>query len=128
MIKITSIILSAAAICGAVSLPASALTEKQIRECQALGKSIQVRQGEVQTMTAKRDRALEVLELTGQQWDDVEIHRMISAGHAAEADKRKAAYEVEKTEFMKLDAALQSKNRMVNQSIVHYNARCVVED
>lgn len=109
-------------------MPASALTEKQIRECQALGKSIQVRQGEVQTMTAKRDRALEVLELTGQQWDDVEIHRMISAGHAAEADKRKAAYEVEKTEFMKLDAALQSKNRMVNQSIVHYNARCVVED
>ncbi|MDJ0922549.1 MAG: hypothetical protein QNI84_15580 [Henriciella sp.] len=127
MIKTVSF-LGALAMLVSASLPAVAMTEAEVRECKAMADSIRVRQGEVQTMLAQRDRALETVELAGEQWDDVEIHRNASTAHAVEADKRKAIYDAQKVEFMKLDAALQSKNRMVTQSVVQYNARCVPAD
>lgn len=127
MIKTLSF-LGALAVLASASVPAAAMTEAQIRECQAMGASIKVRQGEVQTMSAQRERALEALEVVGQQWDDIEILRNASSAHATEADKRKADYDAQKIAFMKLDAALQSKNRMVTQSVVQYNKRCVVDE
>lgn len=123
MIKTISV-LSALTLFAASSVPAMAMTEAQIRECQAMGASINVRAGEVKAMKAKRDHALELAEAAGDEWEAAEAVRLFSKAQATEADAKKASYDALKADFMKIDAALISKSGMVNQSIVKYNARC----
>jgi hypothetical protein len=60
----------------------------------------------------------------GEAWEDLEIHRRASAGHAAQADTAKAAYDEAKKLLAQRELALQASVRQYNDDIAAFNSRC----
>lgn len=106
---------------------AQAMTAKDLAQCQALGKTLPAKQVEIKAASEKRDSLAEQVETLGLAWDDVEVHRMVSAAHAEQADEAKATYTKAKTDLLEIETALQADLDAFNTDVAAYNARCVAK-
>lgn len=95
-----------------------------IKACKALAATMPPKQSDIAEMTAERDVSAEIVETTGEAWEDAEIHRRASAGHATTADQAKAAYEKAKRVLAQQELALQASVAEYNEDIVDFNNRC----
>lgn len=127
MIKTVSSLALTAALFSVAIPAASALTSKQVQQCNTMGKSLQVRQAEAQKKVKAREALVAEVEAAGESWEDVEIHRLASAGHAATADAAKTKYDTLKADLMKQEMALQSLVGQINEDVAAYNGLCVTD-
>ncbi len=105
--------------------PASALTDREVKQCKAMGASIKVRERQLTERGEARMSDAEAVEAAGEAWENAETIRPISAQHAADADAKKAAYDKLKTDFMRADMAYQSEVAMVNNDVAAFNGVCL---
>lgn len=92
--------------------------------CKAMKAALAPRAVEVADLKAKRDASAELTEVAGADWDEVEVHRLMSSGHAAQADNGKAAYEDARRQLARDEMALQATLKQYNSDVAVYNARC----
>lgn len=95
-----------------------------MQACKAMAATLAPKQAEIAELTALRDEAAETVETTGEAWEDIEIHRRASAGHAAAADAAKAAYDEAKKRLARQELALQASVRQYNDDVAAFNSRC----
>ena len=127
MIKTVSSLTLALTLFAAVGPSAQALTAQQVKQCNAMGKSLQVRQAEAKKKADARAALVDQVETAGEAWEDVEIHRRVSAGHAVAADEAKAAYEALKGDLMRQEMSLQSLVNQLNEDVSAYNELCATD-
>ena len=125
MIKTLSSSLAALATL-ALSVPsASALTNAEVRQCNALGKSLQARQADAKTKAETRESLLEKVEVAGDAWEEAEGLRNFSDDYATKADLTKAEYETLKGELLREERSLQALVSRLNEDVAVYNGKCV---
>ena len=95
-----------------------------MQACKAMAATLTPKQAEIAELTALRDEAADSVETTGEAWEDIEIHRRASAGHAAAADTAKAAYDEAKKRLARQELALQASVRQYNDDVTAFNSRC----
>lgn len=117
------LLLSALLLAGPVAA-AQANGTADMQACKAMAATLTPKQAEIAEMTAKRDEAASAVETTGEAWEDIEIHRRASAGHAAQADTAKAAYDEAKKLLARHELALQASVRQYNDDVAAFNSRC----
>ena len=120
-------------ICVAVlaSVPvasAQALSERDIRRCNAMAATMAPKQAEITKLQEKRDALLATVEAEGELWDNAEAVRLFSAAQAEEADAAKAAYEQSKYDLHNAERALQAMVAQFNQDIASYNQTCATQN
>jgi len=105
--------------------PASALTAAQVRECRAMGASLQVRQTETEAKASERAALQARIEQAGDEWEAAEAMRLFGQAQAAEATASKERYDGLKQKLARREVALQSTVGMLNRDVYDYNQRCV---
>ncbi|MBK8199352.1 MAG: hypothetical protein IPK75_13425 [Acidobacteria bacterium] len=108
----------------AFAAPALAAGTRDAAACKAMQATLAPRQTEIADLTAARDAAAELTEVSGEAWEDVEIHRLASKAHAAAADEAKAAYEAAKAKLARDELALQDAVVRFNDDVAAFNTRC----
>jgi len=95
--------------------------------CAEQARDLQNRQVEVQEIADARLALVDEVEAAGDAWEDVEVHRLASAGHAQVADDAKLKYETLKSDLMQKEVALQAMVVSINDDVADYTKRCVKE-
>lgn len=116
-------LLAALMVAGPVAA-AEANGASDMQACKAMAATLAPKQAEIAELTALRDTAAESVETTGEAWEDIEIHRRASAGHAAAADTAKTAYDEAKKGLARHELALQASVRQYNDDVAAFNTRC----
>ena len=111
-------------IAGAHAAVAEANGASDLKACKAMAATLAPKQADIEDMTAERDTAAETAETTGEAWEDAEIHRRASAGHAAAADEAKAAYGEAKRLLARREMALKASVAQFNDDVAAYNNQC----
>ncbi|MEM1146982.1 MAG: hypothetical protein AAF582_09640 [Pseudomonadota bacterium] len=93
--------------------------------CAQEAANLQDRQSQLIDIANERQTLVDQVEAAGDVWEDVEIHRLMSASHAATADQAKAEYEALKADLMQQENALQAQAASLNDEVAVYTARCV---
>jgi len=114
----------AVAILASHAAVAEANGASDVRACKAMAAAMGPRQAEITKLTASRDEAAEAVETTGEAWEDSEIHRRASSGHAATADMAKAAYDDATKRLAREEMALQATVAEFNKDVSVFNSRC----
>lgn len=104
--------------------PALANGKPDIQACKAMQATIAPREAEIAELTDKREASAALAEDAGVRWEDAEIHRLVSAAHAAMADRERAAYDAARQQFARDELALQSAVKQFNTDVSIFNARC----
>lgn len=110
-----------------LTVPAAAAHANNARDvlaCEAMAATIAPRESEIAALTAERDEAAASVERSGYAWEDAEVHRLASAGHAATADAAKAAYDEARKLLARHEMALQATVREFNDDAAVFNSRC----
>ena len=92
--------------------------------CGEQAADLQNRQVTAQEIAEARLALVDEVEAAGDAWEDVEIHRLVSAGHAATADEAKAVYETLKADLFEKEVSLQNLVVSLNQDVAAYNESC----
>lgn len=124
---IKSIAVSFMLVVAAQAAVADAMTAADVKRCQAMAATMAPKKAEIESLQAKRDEMATDVERLGEAWEDVEIHRLVSAAHAAKADEAKVEYQSARKELLGTEQALQSLARQFNQDIVSYNQSCATD-
>lgn len=95
--------------------------------CAQQASELQSQQVQAQEIAETRLALVDQVEAAGEAWEDVEIHRLASAGHADVADQAKAEYEALKADLMAKEHALQAMVVTLNNDVSAYNQRCVTD-
>ncbi len=114
--------LGLATIC--VASPAAALSQGDIRACNSLAARAAEGQTEIAALQATRDELAQEAEIAGSHWEDVEVHRNVSARHGAAADAARAEWMAARQAVHDAEAALQARVSAVNELSARFNARC----
>lgn len=117
--------ISSCAALAAICILAAPVSAAQ--SCADQAADLQKRQAETQKTADARVALVEKVEAAGDAWDDVEIHRRASVGHAKAADEAKVVYETLKADLMQKEMSLQSMLVSLNEDVASYNAACVKE-
>jgi hypothetical protein len=104
--------------------PALANGAVDVAACRAMKATLAPRQAEISELTEQREASALLAEEAGIAWEDAEIHRLVSAAHAATADRELAAYDAAKKKFARDELALQSAVKQFNADVAVYNTRC----
>ena len=107
---------------------ADAASARDMARCQAMSSTFGPKQKQIAEMKDARDAQAEIVETTGEAWDDVEILRNASAANAAKADAARAAYETAKAELVRMEQGLQAAVAGLNADIAAYNQSCATEE
>ncbi|MEM1035614.1 MAG: hypothetical protein AAGI14_02510 [Pseudomonadota bacterium] len=125
MIKTLSSSLAALATLALAIPSASALTNAEVKQCNALGKSLKARQADAKTKAETREGLLEKVEVAGDAWEEAEGLRNFSDDYATKADLTKAEYETLKGELLREERSLQALVSRLNEDVAVYNGKCV---
>lgn len=110
-----------------LTLPAAAAqagNAQDIRACEAMAATTGPREAEIAALTAERDEAAAGAGHAGDAWEDAEIHRLASPGHAAAADAARAAFDEARQRLSRREMALQAAIRQFNDDADMFNSRC----
>lgn len=97
----------------------------QAQTCAQQAAQLQEQQTAAQDLAEARLVLVEDVEAAGDAWEDVEIHRLVSAEHAATADDAKLVYETLKADLLDKEIALQALVVSLNDEVAAYNSKCV---
>ena len=122
LMKQTLFTLALAGMCTAS--PAAALNQNDIRACNSLAARAAEGQAEIAALKATRDELAQKAESAGSDWEDVEVHRNVSARHGAAADAARAEWMAARQAVYDAEAALQARVSAVNELSARFNARC----
>ncbi len=107
-----------------LAVPALANGKPDAEACRAMQATIAPRQAEIAKLTEQRAASAIAAEDAGVNWEDAEIHRLVSPALAATADRERAAYDTAKQQFARDELALQNAVRSFNADVATFNARC----
>ena len=107
-----------------LAAPAVANGKVDVAACKAMQKTLAPREAEISELAGQRGAAALRAEEAGIAWGDAEIHRLVSAAHAATADRELAAYDAARKQFARDELALQSAVQQFNTDVSVYNTRC----
>ena len=107
---------------------ASALSATEVKACNAMAASFGPKRAEFDELTARRDALAIEVEEAGDIWEEAEALRNFSAGHATDADTKKAAYDDAVTRFDRADQAYRVTGAQLNDDFAVYNIKCATED
>ena len=93
--------------------------------CGQQAAELQSKQSQAQKIADARLVLRDDVEAAGDAWDELEIHRLASAGHASSADEAKAKYERLKADLIEKETDLQARVAALNERVEAYNQRCV---
>ena len=122
---IRSILLSACALTIAGS--ALALTPREVRQCNAMASTFEAKQAEILELQDVQAGLAAEAERLGEAWDALEEQRFFSAGHAADADVAKQAFETARDEANRVAMDLNSKAQMFQADAAQFNAKCAAD-
>lgn len=120
-LKAASLSLIVLGICPALAAANGAIDPAS---CHRLASEIERQHAGIAELQEARDAAALAAEDAGEVWEELEIHRLVSAAHAARADAGKAAFEAERATFTEREATLQAAVAALNADIRAFNARC----
>ncbi|MEZ5946248.1 MAG: hypothetical protein R3C13_10120 [Hyphomonas sp.] len=103
---------------------ADAASAKDLARCQAMSATFGPKQEDIAKLKEARDAQAEIVEAKGEAWDDVEVLRNASAGHAEKADVAKADYESARKELARMELGLQASLSALNADIEAFNQSC----
>lgn len=112
------------AIVAPVAAADAASSARDLARCQAMSATFKPKQEEIATMKAARDAQAGIVETKGEAWDDVEVLRNASAGHAKTADAAKADYDAAKADLIRMEQGLQAAVSGLNADIAAFNQSC----
>ena len=95
------------------------------QSCSQQAAQLQNGQTQAQQIAETRLTLVDEVEAAGDAWEDVEVHRLASAGHAQVADEAKAKYETLKADLVQKERALQTLVVSLNNQVSAYNTKCV---
>ena len=104
--------------------PAFANGKVDVAACKAMQAALAPREAEISQLAGQRGASALRAEEAGIAWEDAEIHRLVSAAHAATADRERAAYDAARKQFASDELALQSAVQQFNTDVSAYNTRC----
>jgi hypothetical protein len=104
--------------------PSLANGKPDLKACKAMQATLAPREAEIAELTGKRDASALLAEETGERWEDTEIHRLVSAAHAADADRERAAYNAARQQLARDELALQSTVKQFNTDVSAFNGQC----
>lgn len=111
-----------------VSAPvASALTQAQVRECQALAQSLGPDKAALEAKVAERDALAAEAEATGEAWENAEAVRNFDAENAAAADALRLSFHEKKTAFENAETDLFGLSHRLDKDTARFNSLCVTE-
>jgi hypothetical protein len=108
-----------------VSIAAFTAPIGHAQSCADQSAELQEKQSEAQEIAAARLTLLEEVEAAGDAWEDLEVHRLVSDGHAQTADEAKAKYNALKASLLQKEADLQGLVVTLNDGVAAYNQKCV---
>ena len=106
---------------------ASALTQKQVRECQALAGSFGPGKTALEAKVLERDTLAVEAEAAGEAWENAENVRTLGADEAAEADRLRVIFEDNKAAFEIVEADLHRASSKLNADFARFNSLCVTD-
>ena len=107
---------------------ADALTASELQRCNAMAATLAPKKAEIESFQTKRDELATLVEVKGETWEEAEVHRLASEGHARKADIAQRDYHASKQDLAKSEQVLQSLVRQLNQDIASYNQACATDD
>ena len=115
------------ALAAPVAAADAASSAKELARCQAMSATFRPKQEEIAKLKDARDAQAEIVEAKGEAWDDVEVLRNASKGHAETADAAKADYEAAKADLLRMELGLQQAVTALNADFEAYNKSCATE-
>ena len=115
------------AIAAPIASADAASSAKDLARCQAMSATFKPKQEEIAKLKEARDAQAGIVEAKGEAWDDVEILRNASAGHAKAADAAKADYEASRADLNRMEQGLQAAVASLNADIEAYNQSCATK-
>ncbi len=106
----------------------AALTDSEVRACNAMAASFGQRKVEFEALSSRRDALVISVEEAGDTWEAAEALRNFSADHAAHADGAKTAYDDLVAEFDSVEVAYRATGTQLNDDFSAYNAKCASEE
>ena len=106
---------------------ASALTQGEARECQALAESFGPAKAILEAKVAERDTLAIETEAAGEAWENAENVRTLGAEAAAEADALKVTFEEKKASFNTFEADLFERSQAFRKNSARFNNLCVTD-
>lgn len=121
-------LIASLAVTAALLAPSAlAMSQDDVRRCNAMAASFKAKKAEYDAAQKVRDARATAAEAWGEDWENAEALRSFGEDHASKADAAKAAYDAAKSEFSKAEMAAQSIGRMLNDDIAAYNASCAAD-
>ena len=115
------------ALAAPVAAADAASSARELARCQAMSATFKPKQEEIAKLKNARDAQAETVEAKGEAWDDVEVLRNASKGHAKAADAAKADYEAAKADLLRMELGLQEAVTALNADFEAYNQSCATE-
>lgn len=103
---------------------AHGLSPQEVRQCRAMAETFKVKQAEILELQEAQAALAAEAEILGEAWEAREEQRLFSAGHAAEADAAKLAFETARDAANRAAMDLSSKARMFQADAAQFNAKC----
>lgn len=94
------------------------------RACRALAATLPAKQEEITRLVDIRDEAAIDVEARGEAWEDAEILRRASRGHASAADTAREAYDAARERLAAHETALQDALTVYNDEVASFNRSC----
>ena len=115
------------AMLSSIAVPASALTQAEIKQCNAMAASFSAKKAELTKAKKALEEKAAATELAGEEWEAAEQEKLFSSEAAQKASDTKAHWTTLKSEFAKDQMALQSKLQMLNTDVAAYNQKCATK-
>ena len=109
---------------SSITLPASALSQAEIKQCNAMAATFSVKKAELTKAKKALEAKAEATELAGEEWEAAEQEKLFSDEATQKASDTKARWTALKSEFARDQLALQSKLKMLNTDVAAYNLKC----
>jgi len=106
---------------------ASALTQGEARECQALAASFGPAKAALEAQVSERDGLAAEAEAAGEAWENAENVRTLGADEAAAADALRISFDERKAAFELVEADLFEKSQTLNKDFARFNNLCVTD-
>lgn len=116
-------LVSAFALFGAPA--ATALTQDEVNQCNALASSFAPRKAEFDDKSALRDTLATKAEEAGDAWEDAEALRLFSAEHTQAANTAEAEYLEAKAAFETAESEVRALGAALNEDFTIFNTKCV---
>ena len=107
--------------------PANALTQDEVKRCNAMSASFAAKKAEIVEAKAALDAKAAETEIAGERWQAAEEMKLVSPQAAKKAGDAKATWDSLKKDVAREQFALRSRVEMLNNDVASFNRSCATE-